>query len=129
MPEEGERGIKQDQERTVSPKQKASTEAEGAEYPPLLDYLQTKEGHEVVSRILSIVEDIKKATIERSAEQHRQDAEFHHRTVRFWLALQGVIFAATLLVAAVLAWHDKRNATVAAFMGTLLGYFLGRRSE
>jgi hypothetical protein len=40
-------------------------------YPLLLDYLQSKEGHELASRIVAILEDVKKATIESATERLR----------------------------------------------------------
>jgi len=101
-------------------------EFEGAPYPPFLDFLESKEGHELPSRILSIIEDIKKATIESSAELHKRDSEYNHRIQRLWLCLQSAVFGTTIVVAALLAWHGKLDATVAALMGTLFGYFLGR---
>ncbi len=101
-------------------------EFEEVPYPPLLEYLQSKEGHELASRILSIIEDIKKATIESSAESHKRDSEYNHRIQRLWLRLQSAVFGTTIVVAALLAWHGKLDATVAALMGTLFGYFLGR---
>jgi hypothetical protein len=109
--------------------QKPTEEPQESEYPPLLEYLQSKEGHELASRIVSIIEDVKKATIERSAEQQKLNAEFQHTTVRIWLLVQAGVFIVTIGVAAFLVWHDKLNPTIAAFMGTLVGYFLARPSR
>ncbi len=95
-------------------------------YPPLLEYLQSKEGHELASRIVSLLEAIQKATIETSAEQRKREVEFHHSTVRLWLKLQSGVIAIIIVSAVALAWHGKLDATVAALMGTLFGYFLGR---
>jgi hypothetical protein len=124
------------QEETAQAKEKPpektpeASETQGAleevPYPPFLDFLQSKEGHELASRILSIIEDIKKATIETSAELHKRDSEYGHRIQRLWLCLQSAVFGTTIVVAALLAWHGKLDATVAALMGTLFGYFLGR---
>ena len=120
-PEERERNPEKTPESSES-----QQEFEEVPYPPLLDYLQTKEGHELASRILSIIEDIKKATIESSAELHKRDSEYNHKIQRLWLCLQSAVFGTTIVVAALLAWHGKLDATVAALMGTLFGYFLGR---
>ena len=106
--------------------QGAKAEEEGEEYPPLLDYLQSKEGHELASRIVAILEGIKKDTIESTSEQHKRDSEHAHKIQRLWLSLQAGVFTLTIIVAAVLAWQGKLDATVAALMGTLFGYFLGR---
>lgn len=99
---------------------------EGEPYPPFLEYLQSEQGHQLASRLLALVEDIKKATIESVTERHKRDSEFHHRIYKLWLCLQAAVFSVTVVVAAVLAWHGKFDATVAALMGTLFGYFLGR---
>lgn len=101
-------------------------EVEGQPWPPFLEYLQSTEGHELASRMLSIIEDIKKATLESSSELHKRDSEYNHRLQRLWLCLQSGVFAITIVVAAFLAWHGKLDPTLAALMGTLFGYFLGR---
>ncbi len=123
--DENPTGRVQDPEKT-SEVSESQEEFEEAPYPPFLDYLQSKEGHELASRILSIIEDIKKATIESSAELHKRDSEYNHKIQRLWLCLQCAVFGTTIVVAALLAWHGKLDATVAALMGTLFGYFLGR---
>jgi len=104
----------------------AEAETEEAPYPPLLEYLQSKEGHELASRIVAILEDVKKATIESATETHKRDSEFQHRIQKLWLCIQSGVFALTILIAAVLAWHGKLDSTVSVLMGTLFGYFLGR---
>ena len=97
-------------------------QAEEPPYPPLLDYLQSKEGHELASRIVAILEDVKKATIESATETHKRNMGIQ----KLWLCLQSGVFALTILIAAVLAWHGKLDSTVSVLMGTLFGYFLGR---
>ena len=95
-------------------------------YPPLLEYLESEKGHGLVSRVVSLFEALQKATIESAAEQKRQEMTFHHKTVRIWMVLQSVVIAVIIVSAVGLAWHGKLDATVAALMGTLFGYFLGR---
>ena len=112
-------------ERTTEASE-SQDEVEEAPYPPFLDFLQSKEGHELASRIVSIIEDVKKATIDSSAELHRRDSDYNHKIQRLWLCLQSAVFGTTIVMAALLAWHGKLDATVAALMGTLFGYFLGR---
>jgi hypothetical protein len=104
-------------------------EAEGVEYPPLLDYLQSKEGHELASRILAIFEDIKKATIDRAAEQHKLTVQSQHKVTVEGQRLVFLVFIITIGAAALLAWHGKLDATLAAFMGTVLGYLFGRSTH
>ena len=97
-------------------------QTEETPYPPLLEYLQSKEGHELAGRVVAILEDVKKATIESATETHKRNAGIQ----RLWLCLQSGVFALTILIAAVLAWHGKLDSTVSVLMGTLFGYFLGR---
>ena len=99
---------------------------DGSEYPAFLEYLETKEGHELASRIVSIFEGIQKATIEAGVEQKKREVEFQHSTMRLWMKIQAGAITALLVTAGVLAWHGKLDATVATLMATLFGYFLGR---
>jgi hypothetical protein len=108
---------------TPDQSQESPEEAEAVEYPPLLDYLQGKEGHELASRILAIFEDVKKATIDRAAGQHKLTVQSQHKVT---VEGQRFVFIFTIGVAALLAWHGKLDATLAAFMGTVLGYLFGR---
>jgi hypothetical protein len=107
--------------------QKPSPQAsEEVEYPPLFDYLQTKEGHELASRIVALIEALQKATTEAGADQKKREIEFQHSTMRIWMYLQAAAITAIIITAAALAWHGKLDATVATLMATLFGYFLGR---
>jgi|SRR5579859_2970629 len=99
---------------------------DGPEYPAFLEYLESKEGHELASRVVSIFEGIQKATIEAGVEQRKREIEFQHSTTRLWMKLQAGAITVLLIVAGVLAWHGKLDATVATLMATLFGYFLGR---
>ncbi len=99
------------------------TEEEG-HYPPFLDYLQSKQGHETASRVLALFENIQTNTLKTSADQRASDLNFHHTTTRLWLKLQTGIVATIIMVAGILAWVGKLDATVAALMGTVVGYYL-----
>jgi hypothetical protein len=95
-------------------------------YPPLFEYLESEKGHGLVSRIVSLFEALQRATLESAAEQKKQEMTFHHKTIRIWMILQSAVIAVIIVSAVALAWHGKLDATVAALMGTLFGYFLGR---
>jgi len=95
-------------------------------YPALLEYLESEKGHVLVSRIVSLFEALQRATLESAAEQKKQEMTFHHKTVRIWMILQSAVIAVIIVSAVALAWHGKLDATVAALMGTLFGFFLGR---
>lgn len=88
---------------------------EELDYSPVLEYLQSPQGHELASRIVGIVEDVKKATI---------DKNFSHAKFNRWLEV-GVI---VVVVAAVvgLSIIDKLNPTVGVLLGSVVGYFFGK---
>jgi hypothetical protein len=106
--------------------QKPPEEAPESPYPPLLEYLESKEGHELASRVVSLFEAIQKATIEATADQKKKETEFQHSTMRLWMKLQAGAITTIIVAAGALAWHGKLDATVATLMATLFGYFLGR---
>lgn len=41
-------------------------EVEEVDVQPFLNYLQSPQGHEIASRVLSVIEDVKKATLEKT---------------------------------------------------------------
>jgi hypothetical protein len=95
-------------------------------YPPLFQFLQSPQGHELGGRILALVEGLQRATTEAGAEAKKRDVEFQHNTMRLWMKLQAGAITAIITVAGVLAWHGKLDATFATLLATLFGYFLGR---
>ncbi len=110
-----------------------SSQEPESKYPALLEYLETKEGHELASRLIALFEAIQRATIESAADQRKKEIEFQHKTAEFqnqttrlWLWLQAGAITTIIVTAAALAWHGKLDATVATLMATLFGYFLGR---
>jgi hypothetical protein len=107
-------------------KDQAPIKDDEAEYPAFLDYLQTKEGHELASRVVSLFEGIQKATIEAGVDQKKREVEFQHSTTRLWMKLQAAAIVTIIVAAVALAWHGKLDAAVATLMATLFGYFLGR---
>jgi hypothetical protein len=95
-------------------------------YPPLLAFLQSPEGNQLGSRLLSLVEALQKSTTEAGAEAKKREIEFQHNTMRLWMKLQATAITIIITVAGVLAWHGKLDATFATLLATLFGYFLGR---
>lgn len=108
------------------PEPKPTQSEEGAEYPPFLDYLQTKEGHELAGRIVALFEGIQKATIEAGVKQKEREVEYQQKTMHLWMWLQAGAITVIIVTAGVLGWHGKLDATLATLMATLFGYFLGR---
>lgn len=112
----------------MSKTQEEKNKKEIAEPSPFFEYLRSEQGHELVSRIVAIIEDVKKATLDRGAEQAKLDLEFARQHRRNLLIQQSVIFGMSIIVASLLTYYDKFNSTVGVFFGTLVGYFLARKN-
>lgn len=88
---------------------------------PVLEYLHSKRGHEVVTRILDIVEDLKKATLDKNTKSFITQFK--------WLTIiQVVIVAGAMGAATYLTVQDKFTTTISLFLGTVMGYFFGKKS-
>ena len=80
------------------------------------EYLHSEKGHEVVSRVVTIVEDLKKAGLERASENHRFERLF-----------QGGIVLAVIAASTFLTYQGKFDASLGVMFGTLVGYLFGKR--
>ena len=83
---------------------------------PFFWWLSTEKGHEIASKIVSIVDDVKKAALAQSAS---------HARLEIWLKI--VVILAVIGAATTLTIFDKFNPTVGVLFGTLVGYFVGRK--
>ncbi len=83
---------------------------------PFLAYLESDKGHELASRILKIIEDIKKATLETTTSH----AKFEKR-------LQVTIILTVVLASSILTYVGKFDSTVGVLFGTLVGYLFGKK--
>lgn len=101
---------------------------ESDDWSPFIEYLKSPQGHELASRIVTIIEEVKKATLDRSAEQSKLNVEFTHRHRRNLLILQSTVLGVAILAASLLTYYDKFDSTVAILFGTLVGYFFGRKT-
>lgn len=82
----------------------------------LFRYFSSEKGHEVVTRILTIVDDIKKSALEKSTSHTRLETWFKI------MAILVVVIATTFLT-----YFEKFDATVGVLFGTLVGYLFGRK--
>ena len=91
-------------------------EDEQVDISPLVEYLKTDKGHELASRIVGIVEDVKKATIEKASA---------HGLFEMWL--QAGVIVVVVVAASVLSYFGKFETSVGVLFGTLVGYIFGKR--
>ncbi len=83
---------------------------------PFLYYLESDKGHELASRLLAIIEDIKKATIQTSTS---------HAKFEKWL--QASIVLVVVVAASTLTYVGKFDSTLGVLFGTLVGYLFGKK--
>lgn len=93
------------------------TSGEEGDWSPFFDYLQTPQGHEIASRVLGVVEDVKKSTLDKNSEHSRMT-----------LVVQGLIIGVIIGAGTWLASIDKLTSTISALLGTIVGYIAGRKS-
>jgi hypothetical protein len=83
---------------------------------PLLNYLQSPQGHEIATRLLSVVEDIKKSTLIKTTS---------HAVFEKWLQA-GIIFV-VVVAASLLSYLGKFDTSLGVLFGTLVGYIFGKK--
>ncbi|NKC11773.1 MAG: hypothetical protein GKR94_06075 [Gammaproteobacteria bacterium] len=95
---------------------KKSEDEEPIDIGQFLYYLESEKGHELASRVLAIIEDIKKATIQTSTS---------HAKFEKWL--QAGIVLVVVVTASVLTYLSKFDSTLGVLFGTLVGYLFGKK--
>lgn len=83
---------------------------------PLFTYLQSQQGHEIATRLLTIVEDVKKSTLEKTTS---------HAIFEKWLQA-GIIFV-VVVAASILSSLGKFDTSLGVLFGSLVGYIFGKR--
>ena len=83
---------------------------------PFLGYLQSPQGHEIATRLLSVVEDIKKSTLEKTT---------NHAVFEKWL--QAGIIIVVILASSVLSYLGKFDTSLGVLFGAMVGYIFGKR--
>jgi len=96
-----------------------------SDWSPFIDYLRSPEGHQIASRVVGLIEEIKKATLDKGAIQFQLD---HKQKINLYF-LQGAVFAIAIISASTLTYYDKFNSPMALLFGTMVGYFFGRRGD
>jgi hypothetical protein len=89
---------------------------EETDFQPLFAYLQSPQGHEIATRLLSVVEDVKKSTLEKTTS---------HAVFEKWLQA-GIIFV-VVVAASLLSYLGKFDTSLGVLFGTLVGYIFGKK--
>ena len=89
---------------------------EETDFRPLFTYLQSPQGHEIATRLLSVVEDVKKSTLEKTTS---------HAVFEKWLQA-GIIFV-VVVAASLLSYLGKFDTSLGVLFGTLVGYIFGKK--
>lgn len=85
------------------------------DFSPFVDYLKSPQGHDIASRVVGIIEDVKKATI---------DKNYSHAIFNRWMEAGVIVVVVGAIVG--LSVVDKLNPTVGVLLGSVVGYFFGR---
>jgi hypothetical protein len=83
---------------------------------PILDYLQSPQGHEIAARMLTVIEDVKKSTLEKTTG---------HAAFEKWLQA-GIIFI-VVAASSILSFLGKFDTSLGVLFGTLVGYIFGKK--
>ena len=83
---------------------------------PFLGYLQSPQGHEIATRLLSVIEDVKKSTLEKTTS---------HAVFEKWL--QAGIILVVVVASSVLSYLGKFDTSLGVLFGTLVGYIFGKK--
>ncbi|MGQ0704181.1 MAG: hypothetical protein ACT4PM_13725 [Gemmatimonadales bacterium] len=92
-------------------------EEEQLDTSPFFEYLKTAQGHEVATRLLTILEDVKKAALSHTSTLAKRETWFHV-----------AVFSVVIGAAVTLAILDKFSTPVGILLGTLVGYIFGKKS-
>ncbi|MBC8401304.1 MAG: hypothetical protein H8E14_07435 [Candidatus Marinimicrobia bacterium] len=84
---------------------------------PFFEYLQSEKGHDLASRIVRIIEDLKKHGITKSTEQWKYGKLY-----------QGLMITVVLCAVVYLTVIGKFDSTVGVIFGTIIGYLFGKKA-
>lgn len=90
--------------------------ADEDDWQPFLAYLKSPQGHEIATRLLSVIEDVKKTTLEKTTS---------HATFEKWL--QAGIIAVVVIASSLLSYFGKFDTSLGVLFGTLVGYIFGKK--
>ena len=82
---------------------------------PFFDYLKSDNGHETISRLIKLGEDIKSDKLKKAKS---------YAILERWL--QPSIVLIIILATSILTYVDKFDSTIGVLFGTLIGYIYGK---
>lgn len=91
--------------------------------------MKSSQGHEIATRVIAIIEEIKKNTIDIHTEQSKLDKELEHRLKARHQWLQGIVFVVAILAVSILTYLGKFDSTLGLLFGTLVGFFFGKKAN
>ncbi|GAB5562816.1 MAG: hypothetical protein SynsKO_44630 [Synoicihabitans sp.] len=100
---------------SVTLPQQPSDKEEEIDLTPFLAYLQSEKGHELAARIVSLIEDTKRVTIDKTYS----NAKFNR-----WM--EAGVIVVVIIATVLLSFYDKLNPTVGVVLGSVVGYFFGK---
>ena len=102
----------------------------------LHNYLQSANGHEIAKQVVELIKGIKQSTLDRNVEQDKVNAEqtrlrieLSHKHYGRLLTSQIVVFTLAIVSATFLTYIGKFESPVAILLGTLVGYFFGKKTS
>jgi hypothetical protein len=93
------------------------------------DYLSSESGNKLASRIITLIEEIKKSTIDKNAIIAEKNVDYIHKFNTRFQTLQGIVYVSVVIASSTLAYLDKFTPTIGVLFGTIVGYFLGRNPK
>lgn len=90
--------------------------AQPSDLEPFFSYLNGERGHELAARLITVIEGIKQATLDKSAS---------HALIEKYL--QAGVILAVVIATSFLVYYGKFEASVGVLFGTLVGYAFGKK--
>jgi hypothetical protein len=118
----------QEVSKSPSPDGPLVKKEEDVDFSSLFEYLKSPQGHDIASRIVGLVEGLKKATLDRTADlsvKQLDAAQVHRKNTHLLQAgaMLMIVAASTILVL-----YSKFDTSVGVLFGSIMGYIFGKRA-
>ncbi|MCW7471852.1 hypothetical protein [Leptospira kanakyensis] len=102
---------------------------EEEQYPSeIIEYIMSEPGHEIIKRIITLIEDIKKSTLDKNVELTKINVTNNHKQRAYLIIQQTIVFVVIVIASIYLAVMDKFSPTIGVLFGTVIGYFFGKKT-